>query len=82
MSNGIIEDANGNKSSKRIMGISMIGFSMLLALILFGFSISTEVKNAYTIIDIIKLFIYSGTGLLGIGVVENFAIKPSDKNIS
>lgn len=77
MANEMLQDSNGNTSSKRVAGISLLGFSMLLGLILFIISIFKDVKNAYTMIDLIKLFIYSGTGLLGIGVVENFAQKNS-----
>lgn len=77
MANEMLQDSNGNISSKRVAGISLLGFSMLLGLVLFIISIFKDVKNAYTMIDLIKLFIYSGTGLLGIGVVENFAQKNS-----
>ena len=78
MSFGIFDDAEGNKSSKRVVGFSMIGFSMILALILFIFSFFREAHNVSTMIDIIHLFVYSGTGLLGIGIVENFAKTKSN----
>lgn len=78
----MLQDADGNTSSKRVVGFSMIGFAMLLALILFIVCGFLEVKNSATMIEIIDSFLYAGTSLLGIGVLERFAPKEKTKNIS
>ena len=78
----MLQDADGNTSSKRVVGFSMIGFAMLLALILFISCAFLELKNSPTMIEIIDSFLYAGTSLLGIGVLERFAPKEKTKNIS
>lgn len=76
MLNEILSDVNGNTSSKRVTGFSMVIFAMVLSMVLFILSIFKAAVNSDVMIEVIKLFIYSGTGLLGVGVIENFATKP------
>ena len=66
----ITEDCNGNKSSKRIMGISMLSTGGAMAIALFVFSLFKDVKDAETALTIIKTLMVAGGGLLGIGIFE------------
>ena len=67
------EDSEGNQSSKRVAGFLMVTFAMGLAFMVFVFSFFQELRNTDVILDVIHLFTFSGAGLLGIGVIENFS---------
>ena len=73
--NGVLQDSNGNKSSKRIAGYSLIGIGAAMGIVLFIYAIFKVIADAETASNVYKTFIYSGAGLLGIGVVEFFKKK-------
>ena len=71
----ITNDQNGNKSSKRITGISLLSGGGCMALTLFIFSLFKKVGDSETAIKVIQMILIAGSGLLGIGVVEFFGKK-------
>lgn len=70
MTNNFLEDANGNKSSKRLWGSIVLGIGILFSVVLFIYSLSKGAADAATALGIINMFLISGGGLLGIGVFE------------
>jgi len=70
MDGKMLQDNNGNTSSKRVAGISMIstGASYLLAVGVV--SIFKEVADPGTAIMVGKSLIMTGAALLGVGVFE------------
>ena len=68
---GFLEDSKGNKSSKRLCGIILVGFSLTLALILFIISIYKPIGDANTALRIVEVLSMVGGGLLGVGAIEN-----------
>lgn len=70
MTNNFLEDANGNKSSKRLWGSIVLGIGILFSVVLFIYSLSKGAADASTALGIINMFLISGGGLLGIGVFE------------
>lgn len=76
---GFLDDSNGNKSSKRLIGSVLVGCGLVMKFILFGWGIGHEFANELTELDgIADSLIYAGAGVLGIGVVEFF--KPRNKD--
>ena len=71
----INEDHNGNKSSKRTSGLTLIGMSVLMGAVLFTFSLLKKVADPETTMTIIKTFLTAGGTLLLGGVVELWAKK-------
>ena len=67
------EDFEGNQSSKRLTGFTMVVFAMILSLLIFVLSFCSEIPNQATLLDLVHTFVYSGSSLLGIGVLENFS---------
>ncbi len=70
MTNNFLEDAKGNKSSKRLWGSIILGTWILFSVVLFVYSLSKGAADAATALGIINMFLISGGGLLGIGVFE------------
>ena len=71
MANSFLEDSQGNKSSKRIAGSILIGLGIIGAITLYIFSLFFGAKDSSTAMDIVQLFILSGSGLIGAGTFEN-----------
>lgn len=80
MTNNFLEDANGNKSSKRLWGSIVLGIGILFSVVLFIYSLSKGAADAATALGIINMFLISGGGLLGIGVFEKGIQKARRKN--
>lgn len=77
----LLKDATGKTSSKRIMGICLIGVGMIGAGILFKYSLTTGAKDPITASNLINMFLITGSALLGFGVFEGFKLrnsKPTD----
>jgi hypothetical protein len=71
-----LRDSFGNKSSKRIWGSIIIGLGAIAGIGLFIMSVFFEgAGDPATAISIINSFLLFGGSLLGIGVIEKFAIK-------
>ena len=70
MTNEILNDKSGKKSSKRIAGAIILSVAILFSVILFGYSLTSGAKDAATAISIINSFFLAGSGLLGAGVFE------------
>jgi hypothetical protein len=51
----------------------MVVFAMILSLLIFVLSFCSEIPNQATLLDLVHTFVYSGSSLLGIGVLENFS---------
>ena len=66
----LLEDNNGNASSKRLFGAVLLGSGLLFSAVLFGFSLFTGASDAHTAVSVINMLLISGGGLLGIGVFE------------
>lgn len=75
MSNKMLQDQNGNMSSKRIWGSILLSSGILFSSILFYFSLFKGASDANTALGIINIFLISGGGLLGIGVFEKVINK-------
>jgi len=74
--NGFLKDSFGNKSSKRIWGSIIIALGAIAGICLFVMSVFFEgAGDSATAISIINSFLLFGGSLLGIGVIEKFAIK-------
>lgn len=71
-----LRDSFGNKSSKRIWGSIIIGIGAIAGICLFIVSVFFGgAGDPATAISIINSFLLFGGSLLGIGVIEKFAIK-------
>ena len=70
MSNKILQDKNGNMSSKRVWGSILLSSGIFFSSILFYFSLFRGTSDPNTALGIINIFLISGGGLLGIGVFE------------
>ena len=70
--NGIFQDANGNRSSKRIIGTALVSSGGLFLLSLGIASIFRAIGDPSTALETGKVLLYAGTALLGVGVVEGF----------
>lgn len=69
---GYLQDASGDKSSKRLFGSILIGSGILMSWILFIISIKNPMPAYETAKSIIEISIGLGSALLGIGVTEKF----------
>ena len=74
-----LQDNHGNKSSKRLWGSIILGIAVVMAIVLFGYSLYQIVADASTAKSIIDMFLITGGSLLGIGVLENGIFKKNDK---
>lgn len=72
---GLLQDSNGNKSSKRVVGSIVAGAGLLLLLSIGVASIFTIVKDPGTAMESGKTILIVGAGLLGVSVVEFFGAK-------
>jgi hypothetical protein len=70
MGNKILEDAKGNKSSKRLCGVSLIALGALFSSVLFAYSLFKDAEDATTSLGVINIILMAGGGMLGIGVFE------------
>jgi len=69
-----LQDANGNKSSKRLWGSILLTLGIVASAILFYYSLLIGSKDAATALGVINIFLIAGSSLLGIGVFEK-AVK-------
>ncbi len=70
MANKYLQDASGNKSSKRLWGTILLSIGTMFSIILFFYSLGIGAKDADTALGIINTFLISGSSLLGIGIFE------------
>lgn len=70
-----LEDAKGNKSSKRLWGSTLLMIGIGFAVIAFFMSLFHPLGDSRTALDIIYIFLGTGGGLLGIGTFERFGPK-------
>jgi hypothetical protein len=73
--NKLLEDCNGNKSSKRLLGATLLCTGILFSILLFAFSLFKSAADASTAMSVINVLLLSGGGLLGIGVFEKVIKK-------
>lgn len=74
-----LEDANGNKSSKRLWGSIILTAGIIGSAVLFYYSLHIGAKDAATALGIINMFLIAGSSLLGIGVFEK-VVKEEKKD--
>ena len=72
---GLFRDAQGHRSSKRVIGTILIGAGGAFLGVVGVFSLFNPVADPQTSLDVGRTLIYAGAGLLGIGVAEKFAVK-------
>ncbi len=72
---GFFRDAQGHRSSKRLIGTILIGVGAAFLGVVGVFSLFNPVADPQTSLDVGRTLIYAGAGLLGIGVVEKFGGK-------
>jgi VIT1/CCC1 family predicted Fe2+/Mn2+ transporter len=71
-----LRDSFGQRSSKRVWGSIIVGFGSMAGVCLFIVSVFFGgAGDPATAISIINSFLLFGGSLLGIGVIEKFAIK-------
>ena len=66
----LLQDKDGNTSSKRVVGFIISGCGLVLLLIVGFMSIKTEIADPGTAMESGKTLLIVGCGLLGVGVVE------------
>lgn len=67
---GIIEDSQGDLSSKRVSGLVSVGIAILMGIGLYLASLFMGVKDPGTALEVIKIFAVTGGALLGVGIFE------------
>lgn len=65
------EDADGNKSSKRLNGTWLIWVGLAMGVITWGISLFHPIGNAKTCVELVALFIAFGGGMTSLGVFDN-----------
>lgn len=65
-----LTDNNGNKSSKRLLGASLLCVALIMAIVLFIGAILGYIKDPDTAISMMNTLCIAGSSLLGIGVFE------------
>ena len=66
----LLQDKDGNTSSKRVAGFIISSCGLVLLLIVGFMSIKTEIADPETAMESGKTLLIVGCGLLGVGVVE------------
>ena len=66
----LLEDKDGNKSSKRVAGVIISGVGLALLVFLGIYSMFNTIKDPSTAMDAFKTILIVGGGLLGVGVFE------------
>ena len=74
MNYGFLQDINGDKCSKLLMGIAYLGLAAIMCVVAFIYGLDKEIKSASIIEFILGLLSGSGLGLFGITVFQ----KPRD----
>jgi len=72
-SEGMFRDGDGNKSSKRIVGFALVLAGALFLVLTGSIALGSQVADAQTALDVGRTLIFTGAGLLGVGVTEKFA---------
>jgi hypothetical protein len=79
MPNGFLHDSEGDKSSKRLVGVVLLGVALIMASTLFIFALKKQVGDPSTCLSVLQYLFIAGTSLLGIGVAEGFTFRSKDK---
>ncbi len=66
----LLEDKDGNISSKRVAGYVIAGTGLVLLLVVGILSIWKKIVDPSTAMEVGKTILIVGCGLLGVGVVE------------
>lgn len=66
----LLEDKDGNASSKRVAGFVISGVGLTGLVFLGIYSIFNVIKDPSTAMESFRTILYVGGGLLGIGVLE------------
>ena len=66
----LLEDKDGNASSKRLAGFIISGVGLLALLVLGVVSMKYEIADPSTAMEAFKTILIVGGGLLGVGVFE------------
>lgn len=69
----ILTDKTGDKSSKRLVGITTIFTAIILSVIIVIYGLSHEVPNPTLINSVLTGLYTSGSIALGLSATENFA---------
>lgn len=70
-----LEDSEGNKSSKRLLGSLCIGTGLVMSFMLFTYTLYYPSVNIDNSFHLIELVLGLGGLLLGLGVTEKFFKK-------
>jgi hypothetical protein len=79
MPNGFLHDSDGDKSSKRLLGVVLLGVGIIMASTLFIFGLMRHVGDPATCLSVLQYTFMAGTSLLGLGIAENFTFRNKDK---
>lgn len=66
----LLEDRDGNKSSKRLFAAWLIGSGLVMTLITFVISLFYKIGDAKTIVELIVLVIGMGSTIDGLGIFD------------
>lgn len=72
---GILQSNVGGKSSKRHAGLVILGIGIIMGGILFGWSLGHKIADPEVALMVFKTNMYTGGGLLGLGIFELFGKK-------
>ena len=67
-----LEDSEGKKSSKRLLGSLCIGVSLVMSFMLFTYILYNPTVNIDNSLHLIELVIGVGSLLLGLGITDKF----------
>ena len=69
--NGYLLDGTGSKSSKRLWGSALLTAGVLMGCVLFSYGLIDSNGTFTSSYNVMQTFIFSGSGLLGLGLFEN-----------
>ena len=75
MNNRLLQDSDGNESSKRVAGFILLALYACIGSVVAISSVYWGTDIGINAVSIINSFGYTGTALLASGVVEKFAKK-------
>ena len=75
MANKLLQDSDGNASSKRVAGFILLGLYAVIGSIVAVYSVYTGNDIGGNAVTLLNGFGLTGGGLLASSVVEKFAVK-------
>jgi hypothetical protein len=74
LSNGYLQDINGNKCTRRLFGMIIITLGIIMAVGLFIRGLYDATDSFISSYNVCQMMLLTGSGLLGINIIENLNI--------